>query len=206
MNVTNTIFLDSPVSAQDFIWLATYSNETFLSEYNFDNQQQNSFYDIDKDKLLRFGLIGMGMNMHYEVNGGTFNIAGRMVDFAYRDNDTGNVYHLTGQPVIVYNDIIQFKNAEADFNPVGNSGTAESTITQYNFGYKQTLDIDGVQFNLKAICGVPYGKNIYMNVRLVADKDMNGSLLIRMNGVQQFLYDAPLSIDIGGEINWEVGC
>lgn len=47
----------SPV-AQSFIWVAEYADGSHLAEYNFDNRKANSFYHIDKTKLIRFGLIG----------------------------------------------------------------------------------------------------------------------------------------------------
>lgn len=204
MKLTNQTLLKCPVSEQDFMWLATYNNDTFLSEYSLDNQQQNSFYDINKEKLIRFGLVGMGMQMYFEVYGGAFNIAGHRIEIIYRDKETGKEHYLTDQPLVVYNSIIQYKNAEMDFNPAHNSGTSESTITQFNFGYQQLLNIDDVNFNFKVICGVPYGKNIYLNIRLVSDKNMDGEIIIKKDGNQQFVLDAPLTEKLGGEVNWEV--
>ena len=46
----------SPV-AQDLIWMAEYDNN-YLSEFDLETKQENSFYDIDKNELKRFGLLG----------------------------------------------------------------------------------------------------------------------------------------------------
>lgn len=192
-------FTQSPVESQDFIWVADYSNNTFLSEFNLDSKKENSFYDIDKNNLIRFGLIGHGMNLYYEILGGTFKIAGQMLEFIYIVN--GKEYYLTGQQQM-YNDIIQFKNAESIFDPSGKNGSIGSTITQYNFGYKQNLNIHNINFNFKAICSIPYGKHVYMNLRLVADQDLNGILCIKKNGIVVTEIEAPLQEKVAGELNW----
>jgi hypothetical protein len=193
--------LESPVKTQDFIWVASYYDNTFLSEFNFDDQKENSFYDIDRNKLIRFGLVGYGMNLYFEVLGGVFKIAGRMIEVVYKVNDKN--YYLTGQPLIMYNDIIQYKQAETTMNMLTGK-TSNNVITQYNFGYKQNLNIDGINFNFKAICSVPYGKPVYMNFRLVADQDLNGILCIKKNGTYVAEISAPLQANVGGEVNWQV--
>jgi len=193
--------LESPVNFQDFIWIATYFDNTFLSEYNFDDKRENSFYDIDRNRLLRFGLVGYGMNLYFEVLGGIFKIAGQMIEVVYKLND--KIYYLTGQPLIMYNDIITYKDAESILD-VRNGQTMRNMITQYNFGYKQNLHIDGVNFNFKAICSIPYGKPVFLNLRLVADQNLNGYLCIKKNGVYVAEIYAPLEANVGGEVNWQV--
>lgn len=192
-------FVQSPVESQDFIWMADYSDGTFLSEYDFNSKKENSFYDIYKKNLIRFGLVGCGMNLFYEVFGGTFKISGKMLEFIYKVD--GKEYYLTGQQQM-YNDIIQFKNAESNFDPLGRSGSIESMINQYNFGYKQKLNMHDVNFNFKAICSIPYGQPIYMNLRLVADRDLNGVFCIKKNGIIVAEIEAPLQKNMAGEINW----
>ncbi|MFF2090190.1 hypothetical protein [Paenibacillus sp. NPDC058174] len=197
--------LNSPVDTQDFIWLAEYKDATFFPEISYDGVNENNFQDIDRTKLLRFGLIGMGMNMHFDVMSGIFNIAGRRIEILYQDNATGKQYNLTGQPMVTYNDIIQFKNAEAIFNPSDNRGNLDSQITQYNFGYKQQLNIHDINFYFKAICGVPYGRNIYLNLHLVADRAFNnGIIMIKKNGAEIFELAAAMNANETYELNWEV--
>jgi hypothetical protein len=201
----NNIFLQSPVSEQDFIWVAAYSDGTFFSEYSYDTKVENSFYDIDRSKLIRFGLVGYGMNMFFEVYGGTFNIAGRMYEIIYKDKKENKDYHLTGHGFIPYNDIIQFKNAHSNFNPREGIGSLKSTIDQFNFGYKQTLNLDNVQFHYKAVCSIPYGNPIYLNIRLVAARDFeDGVIIIKRNGTNVFEIDAPMKANVAYETNWSV--
>ncbi|MBU7316164.1 hypothetical protein [Paenibacillus oleatilyticus] len=194
-------FLDSPVKTQDFIWLAAYMDGTFLSEFSYDSQKENSFYAIEKDRLIRFGLIGYGMNFYYEVLGGTFKLAGQMVEVIYKTDE--KEYYLTGQQMM-YQDLIQYKDAEATLNLFEGAGATNSKITQYNFGYKQNLKIDDANFNFKAICHIPYGKPIYLSLRISADSNLNGRLCIRKNGLTIEEFDAPLKANVAGQLNWEL--
>lgn len=190
----------SPVN-QDFVWLAEYMNGTELCEYDVLTKDENSFYSIQRENLLRFGLFGHGMKMYYEVFGGIFKIAGQMIEVIYKVGD--KEYYLTGQQAM-YKDIITYKNAEATINLFDGKGGMNSNITQFNFGYKTTLDIDGVQFNFKAITSIPFGNPSYMTFWLVADQELEGKLQIKKNGRVIEEIDAPLSKDVGGELNWTI--
>lgn len=193
-------FSKSPVQSQDFIWMAHYMDNTFLSEFNFDNKQENSFYSIDKSKLIRFGLVGYSLIFYFEVLGGTFKIAGQTYDFSYKVGD--KEYHLTCQPMTMYNDIITYKDAEANLNIYG--GISRNNITQYSFGYKQKIEFEDVTFNFRPIFSLPYGKPSYFNLRLVSDKDMNGKFCIRKNGLVFEEIHAPMQANIANELNWQV--
>lgn len=200
----NNTFLESPIENQKFLWIATMEDETFLPEYSFDSYKENSFYSIDKERLLRFGLIGYGMSMYFETYGGEFVIAKRLIQVIYKDKNTGKEYWLTGQSDSKYNDIIQFKNAESFFNPSETSGSTVSNITQYNIGYKRELNFEDVKFHFKAICCVPHGQRLYLNLRLVSSINFdNGAIIIRRND-EEFEYDAPMAADHAYEFNWEV--
>ena len=195
----NNRFLDSPVNTNSFIWVASYADGTFLPEFSYDSLTENSFYSIDKQKLIRFGLVGYGMNMYYEVFGGVFKIAGQMIEIFYKTNE--KQYFLTGQQ-LMYNDIIQYKCAETSLSSNGQS--SGSFINQYNFGYKQNIQIDDINFNYKAICSIPYRKPVFLNIRLVSDKELNGQICIRKNGLKLYEYDAPMEANVAYELNWEV--
>jgi len=184
----------SPVK-QDFIWVAEYADGTHLSEFDFSTHEENSFYEIKRDMLIRFGLIGHGGHFYFEGFGGSFKIVGQMFDFVYSVN--GKNYPLSGYNQM-YNDIITYKDAEmiADLK----NGRSVGRITQFNFGYKTRLAFDDVNFGFKVIFQIPYKDYWRFNVRLVSDIDLDGKLLIRRNG--QFIkeYDAPLHKDVGGEV------
>ncbi|AHC19031.1 hypothetical protein MHB54_05845 [Paenibacillus sp. FSL M7-0802] len=196
----------SPVS-QDFIWLGEYVDGTHLSEYDFVTQAENSFYAIQKEKLIRFGLVGHGKKFFFESDG-IFKLAGRMLELVYSTPDRD--YNLTGNVFQSYTDIISFKDAEAsglpNYSPVavGEKGVMNSTITQFNFGYKAALRIKNVQFHIKAICKIPFNAPVHMALRLVSDTELDGKLQIKVNGFTTKEFIAPLKPNIGGELNWLV--
>lgn len=195
----------SPV-AQDFIWLGEYIDGTHLAEFDFVTKEENSFYSLNKDKLFLFGLVGGGLRMFYDPDG-RFNIAGRVVDFVYATPE--KEYYLTSALYTTNRDPITYKDATAklsSFNdPNIQSGLASnSTITQYTFGYKSNVEIDGVKFNFKALCKVPFNEPIYMNLRLVSDTELDGKFQIRVGGVVVSEFQSPLKTNVGGELNWLV--
>ena len=50
---------------RDFIWVSEYLNGSLIYEYDKEKGIENNFYSIDKNQLLRFGLIGHGMRLYY---------------------------------------------------------------------------------------------------------------------------------------------
>lgn len=139
---------------------------------------------------------------------GIFKLAGRMLELVYSTPDRD--YNLTGNVFQSYTDIISFKDAEAsglpNYSPVavGEKGVMNSTITQFNFGYKAALRIKNVQFHIKAICKIPFNAPVHMALRLVSDTELDGKLQIKVNGFTTKEFIAPLKPNIGGELNWLV--
>ncbi|MFF2889468.1 hypothetical protein [Paenibacillus sp. NPDC057967] len=189
----------SPVK-QSFVWVAEYLDGTCLSEFDYKTQEENNYYKIDRKNLLRFGLVGNGASMFFEVYGGVFKILGQMLEVSYVTDD--KTYQLTGR-AMMYNDIITYKDAEFLFNPT-EPGSGQTAITQFNFGYKVKLNIDGVDFHLKAICQIPNNRLTRLELTLVASEELNGRLEIKRNGRSVDVIDAPLTKDVGGTISWEL--
>jgi hypothetical protein len=193
----------SPVTNQDFIWIAEYVDGTYLSEFDLITHRPNSFYSIDKSKLIRFGLVGQGMKFYFEVGGGIFKLNGQMLMFTYID-ENGIEYPLSGHNQL-YNDIITYKDAYTDGNVfAGGSGVLKSVITQYNFGYKTKININDLSFNFQAICCLPYNKPAYMEIKLVANKNINGKLRIYRSGRIVDEIEAPLKEGYAGFTKWVI--
>ena len=190
------IYAFSPVS-QDFMWIAEYADGTRLPEFSFLDKKESSFYDIQRKKLLQFGLIGHGMKFFFEVFGGIFKINGKMIELVYRTPEKD--FYLTGQNIL-YNDIIQYKDASS----VISDGLAKpiDAIHQFNFGYKVTLEIAGVSFFFKPIWKIPFGFPTYLSAHLVASENLDGKLLIQRNGITALEIPAPLRKNVAGECNW----
>lgn len=192
----------SPVPyLRDFIWVAEYSDGTYLSEYDFLTKNENSFYSIRKQDAIRFGLFGHGYKFYYETFGGYFIIPVGIIDLVYKVKD--KEYDLTRQNIF-YNDLITYKKAESTFNPSGFGHISGSNIVEYVFGYKQKLSFDDIDLNLKVLFKIPFGMPMYFTVRLVANREVEGKLQIKRDGIVAEEIDAPLSKDIGGEYNWVV--
>lgn len=188
----------SPVATQDFIWVAEYADGSYFTEFDMETKQENSFYSIEKDSLVRFGLVGHGVRCYHEVFGGSFKIEGRHIDLSLEAG--GKEYPLTGLPEM-YSDVITYKDAEATFSPDG--GTAGS-ILQYNCGYKHQLKFPDLEISLRALCHIPKGQPMYLNFRLVANKKLDAVLKVRRNGQIVAEIPAKMKKDVGGEINWVV--
>ncbi|MFF2157013.1 hypothetical protein ACFVVQ_17125 [Paenibacillus chitinolyticus] len=194
-----TISPYSPVS-QSLIWLAEYENGEIFSEYELDTKEEHSFSAIERDRLVRFGQIGLGHKLYYEVSGGIFKIDDKIIELVYKHGDTE--YALTGQQQ-PYRDLIAYKDMEFTFNPNGETGNGTDQIIQYNFGYKAELHIGSVQFHFQILYKIPTdGRPAYFYIKLVSDKTLDGELVIKRNGVVADTVNAPLTKNKGGEINW----
>lgn len=193
----NTSISQSPVK-QEMVWCAEYADNTYLCEFNYTDHKENSFYDIKKENLIRFGLIGFGFQLYFDVLGGVFRLLNQTVEFEYVCDN--RIYPLTNSNSI-YNDIITYKDAEFMFNPK-KRGCGRNNIFQYNFGYKNKLKLNDVNFNFQSICQIPKNKNLRFEVKLSSDQDLNGQLKIKRNGRVVESFDAPLYKNKGGIINW----
>lgn len=183
---------------QEYIWVAEYY-KGFDAEFDLDTLSPKSFYDIDKENLVRFGLIGHKEHLFFEVFRGTFNINGKRIDIAYEEND--KIYRLSNQNRY-YKDIITYKEAAAE---AFSGSVAKSTILGYYFGYKDSIMVEDVSFNLKIICSTPSGADFhYLQVSLSADRDLDGDLLFLSNEKIISSIPAPLNKGCAGSIDWVI--
>ena len=194
--------LKSPVTNREFVWLAQYLDGTELSEFNFEDKQENSFYSINKQKLVTFGLVGHGMHLCYGVATGFFKIGDYIIEIGYMEEN--KEYKLCGQR-IVYNDIVQFKRSTSELQMAKNSIT--SFITEHNLGYKvKDLEINGLHFNFQNLLVIPLtGRSMFMSCKLLCqEQDLNGCLYVKRNGVLASLIQAPLVKGKYGYTEWEI--
>lgn len=189
---------------QDFIWIGEYADGTHLSEYNELTKMPEDFYKLRRDILTRFGLVGHGVRLYFEVYGGFFHIRGQLYELVYKVGE--KEYYLTGQSRF-YNDVIQYKDAEswANFTEISHRNFP-SRITAYNVGYKiRGLEVDGVTFNVKPILTIPYNEPAFFDITLVADRELDGKLIIKKNGSEIAEFHAPLKEGVGWRLlKWSV--
>lgn len=183
--------------SQDFLWLAEYVSSQSICEFDFQTKKKNDFYKIKKEALSKFGLIGQGMKLFFDINTGFFNLNGNHVMMTYKTKD--REYNITGHNLGLYNDIITYKDAYTD-----NIGKRfVSGIHQFNFGYKRKLSYDdGLQLNLQVICSLPYNSPAFMEIKIVSNKDLDGQLYIkRVGGITEPI-QAPLKQGYAGICQW----
>lgn len=169
------------VSWQDFLWVANDVYGNSLCEYNPKTHIKNDFYKINKETLESFGIFGHGVDLYFDVQTGKFNLGGMEYLISYLTED-GIEYNLTGYNNGLYNDIITYKDAWTDAKLI-NDGKFQNQIHQYNFGFKKKLSLfDNTEFALQVVCSVPYNKGAYFEIKLVPNKDLKGSIIIKRIG------------------------
>lgn len=157
------------------MWIAEYEDGTLFKEFD---DGENSFYDIETDRLKKFYVE----EHFYDIETGTFNIAGNTFAVGYKIDET--LHKITGRDDTKYDDVIQFKDAFTEFDP--KKGVSKSQITAYNFGYKGNTDL--ADFEIIATIK----NDNFVTVKLSADKEIDGELVLFINGEPKF-YKAPLS-------------
>ena len=184
---------DSPKVASDHVqFVDTELKRIFTSEEvkerldfagelkEFEGDKENSFYDIELDRLKRFYVD----DDFYVVDSGVFNINNKIFNVSYEFN--GEVHNLTGADTD-YNDLIQYKDAHSEFDP--KTGFKGNVVDAYNFGYKTSIEIKGIEFHFKVI--VTKGKKTYATVFLSSNEEVDGKLHLYIDGVEK-IYHAPL--------------
>ncbi|CCF13467.1 putative uncharacterized protein [Brevibacillus laterosporus GI-9] len=180
--------------------MAEYIDGTNLSEFDFNTKQENNFYSIDKKTVVRFGLIGHGHKLYYEAFGGHLKLGNGQIDLVYKAGD--KEYFLTGQNEF-YQDLITFKRAEAEINLLNSSGELSPIITEYVFGYKHKLKFEDISFHIKVLVGLSE-QSPTLTLRLVSDRNIQGSLEIKINGETVSESIVNLTKETSQEFSWEM--
>ncbi|MFS0855125.1 hypothetical protein [Paenibacillus taichungensis] len=204
MILGNPQYNRSPVpTIQNFIWVADYYDGTSFLEYDTKLKKKNNYNEIEREKLIAFGLIGEGSQIYFDVANGIFNINGHRLMVSYQAGD--QEYPLTGR-TLVYNDIEQYKNASSDANILSRKtqGNFDSQIDQYNIGYSKQMYLLDANINFKCILSIPYNQKPFLQIEILSDKEMDGKLIFRTNGLITDEYQAPLVSNMSNNINWEI--
>ncbi|MNW28312.1 hypothetical protein D3C74_51350 [compost metagenome] len=199
----NKLYMHSPIPHQSKIWVAEYYDGTNMLEYDPEQKKNNDFYDIDKSKIIAFGLIGDGDQLFFNVANGVFSINGSSFQIAYKTDD--EEYPLTGR-TFLYNDLIQYKDASTTANVkyLDHSGSLPSRIEQYNFGYKKQMDLVNANISFQCVCSLPLNQPAYFQIKISSNKDLDGKLIIRRDGMIVDEINAPLLGNMSGNIHWEL--
>lgn len=203
MNIFQSLMSKKLPFKQDFIWLGEYYDKTFISEFDFKTRKPNSFYDIDRKKLINFGLIGTGYSFYFNVVGGQFYIQNTPISFSVEINN--KEYPLTIENR-AYRDIITYKDAESilDISKHQRSGTGKTNITQFNVGYKINIKTPEAKIHFQPILKIPYNNPVYFELKLTSDKNVDGVLNVYKNGKKVSNTSMNMKENISGHVNWVV--
>lgn len=184
-----------------FNWNADYADGTQYSEYNLETQKKNDFYLIQYNKVVKFGLFGMGSKLFFEMSDGSFNLNGKRVEIEYH-TDGGEILHLTTN--FQRKDLITYKEAYSDFS--GRQGEHKSNLKSINFGYKTKYSNakQDISLHLQFVVSLPTSGRPYMEVRITPDRALNGHLVFKVRGIEVERYEAPMTSDRAGQINWDI--
>lgn len=172
---------------REMVWVAQHADGRILKEFEFKRGRwvERSFYDIKKDRLVSFGLEGSNLRVGFLTSDGIISVYGTSLEVALAKDM--RIYPITGRKDIVYNDIIQYKDAEASIG-IGKNGKLSSRITQYNMGYKCSgRDEDLGKWHYQVVVHIPTdeSKLLYCTFRLVIEEGFSGKFLIRWGKVQR---------------------
>ena len=146
MNNNTIENLMSPVhnEGHTFIYFAEYDDGGYFYEY--DNEtNHHKFDDMDKEKVVKFGLIGNKLKLYFDLNSGMFylnNSSKIKINFTLSDGKEFDLSNeSTGQK-----SLITFKDAHTDAIFTGNMKTANSgnIIDAFNVGMKFKLPEDDI--------------------------------------------------------------
>ena len=150
-------------SLRDYIWYAEYNDSTFLREFN--GIIENSFNDIDDDKVVNFGLIGKNkLDIHFNVNDGILYIGNTKVEIIvsdYKNSEQSEQIDFSQSK----KDLITFKHAIDEFNI--RTQRTKIIIDAHYIGYKTKIKLnDGNDLHLKIILNFLMNGGISCGVEL----------------------------------------
>lgn len=208
MNLINNLNVKLPSNfPYDFSWVAEYNSGNLLMEYNPNlNPKTTSFYDINKQNLLRFGYVGSGLKAHFNTYDGVYNINNSKYSIYLKHEN--KMYNITEMLGVRYNDIIQFKRRKAFFDPLNgevSGGMDKNNIESYNVGWKTKLNIGIISFSVTTYYQINRKGLPILYIKLVPSESFdNAEITIVKDNVLEYSYPCSMTKDVGGELNWVV--
>lgn len=195
--------IHSPVNHQEYVWVAEYFDGTHITEYDFSTNKPNGFNSINKNKVIRFGLIGNSSQVYFDVGNGVFTVNNHRITVSYKTAE--KEYPLTGR-ALIYNDLITYKDAVSDTNVMSRKrrGSFLTKIVQYNVGYKKVMELHDALINFQCVFSIPTEESAFLAIKITSNQDLDGSLVVRRNGkIVDEIY-APLKAKHTGILNWTI--
>lgn len=83
-------------------------------------------------------------------------------------------------------------------------GAFTNSILSFNLGYKKKLDLGDMNINFQNVLSIPMNESAFMQIKISADKDLDGKLIIRRIGTIVDEIHAPLKACMSGNLNWTI--
>lgn len=183
-----------------FNWGAEYTKGEYLTEFDLETKEKNDFYDIQQNRLIRFGLYGCGLKFFYNQDG-SFNLAGQHITIEYHLGE--EIFDLTSSQM--KKDCIAYKQKEMMFHP--DLSLQADELVSIDFGYKTLLNFNGKQIFFKPIVKLPVNQaegKVQIEVTMTSNLDLDGKLVFKNRGMIMDSGETPLRQNKSTTVNWIV--
>jgi hypothetical protein len=163
---------------QEYIWFADYEDGNSI--YEFDNsKKETSFYDIDQDKVITYGLLGNHLRISFNKQSGIFNIGGAEYPVFITINNKKVDLHK------IEKKLVHFKMGHSDMLMVPNKPNEYTrSIDGYFFGYRLTYD----KLNIQIIFGIPVaGEDRRLFFGIKASSQLNAQVKVQIGDKSKIL-------------------
>lgn len=171
-----------------FMYYIIRNDGIFIPEYE-DDGKETIFTDIDKKKVSTLGLIGRGVDFHFDTNDGIFVDQMGYKYSLYLPTNNMHIKSATRIPDLYngepYNDIIQYKGfISDDLSMADSNGNIQIYTNSYNIGWKRTVTDGDTTIHIKMILSIVLGEGIKITTTLSSNTLFEGSAcIIRDDGL-----------------------
>ena len=182
------------VTDRVFMYYIIRSDGIFIPEYE-DDGKETVFTEIDKSRVSTLGLIGRGVDFHFDTNDGVFVDQNNRKYSLYLPTNNVCLKSATKIPELYngepYNDIIQYKGfISDDLSMANNGGNLQIYTNSYYIGWKKTVSNGDTTIHIKMILGIVLGDGIKLTTTLSTNTSFEGSAcIIRDDGLPCVSYD-----------------
>jgi len=172
--------LKTPEGCNPFMWICKYNDENYVPEFE-DEETENSFLDIEKEKVEELHLIGNGFHSMFNTKDGSFKINDdTKIDFVIIPKNNKNTIYITEDKDSDYHDIIQYKGFYTDgVSNIEGAANLECHTCSYHIGWKKRFQInDDIDIFFKSILSVIINEGIKLEIKLSSKNDFEGDFII----------------------------
>ena len=185
----------------EYMFVGEYIDGKFQFEYNPNNGLYYNVKEVNRNSLIRFGVVGKGLRSYFNTIDGSFKHGDIMFKFIYKDKN--KEYDLTNRLNTLYNNIIHYKDA---CSILAYGGEARTSFVGYHYGYETNINYaDGTVFYFKPLINFTEGKKEYLTMEMKSNRDIDrGQLIIRSSKGLDYITNSPLKTDIVNKFTWQI--